>query len=577
MHYLSVYSACLGEEFELVALPFIAAINAHSPGTTLHLDIINPTPECHRLMTSVKRQATALSLSFSLSRLTQSTTLSALIAGRFGDYLKRAYCNVLYLDIHLITQKPLFTFLSLYHDKDIAYFSSASHALLPTVFWCHPSRKIIKALMSLGHYLFSDWLTKNMRFDSVPITYSLYDSLFRSDLCQAEKQKLGKVLLASKSIAIVARRIDLPFHRGILPTRQRAIRNLQTETRLYWQAFTLLLKAAYENQNMLVDIICVPHPQITEDFIKRLPYALIYIPHMNHHQIQDERAYFYMQDIYPWFFSIDKKGWGPTHSKRGSKDYLLSKPTPQLNEFVSFIKQHKKTKYKQTRCTLPQFEVFCPLQMPKDESIQYGLDYPFFKLIECIYQWAITYRVKVLFKSHPMAQQAYPGCLNQDTPYTQLIHDGDIHSLIQQARVLFVANSSVGLEALLYNKPIVSFARSIYDQLTIQSNLNIAHIQRHYLTAIQQSRSYYQTAQWLYWYFFESGCMLNTTHLNIKLHHGKRSCLKSVLPSVIREQLKVQHYQTTHSVKNICALSPHSILKLCTDLLQHIRFELTSP
>lgn len=571
---MSAYSTCLGEQFEEMAIPFIAAINTHSPGMKLHVHIINPPSHAGSILAQIKRAATALCLSFTLTQHTSSDRLEEHIGQCFLNYLNQAYYDVLYLDMKLIVKTSLLTFLSHYHHVSLAYQLNSPSSKLPSVLWCRPIKTVKHSLQSFGTLSFSNLIGSHLTCTPIKMNNSFLDILL--DVIYPNQQTLTKSFLDDKSIAIICRRIDLPFDKDIIPTRQRAIRNLQTDTRLYWQAFPLLLKAAYAKLGISVDLFCLPHGQITQSFVDSLDYKLIYVPHKNHTQIKDPRAYFYMQDIYPWFFTIDKHGWGPTHAKRASEEYLTVPVNPGLESFISSIKHSKTTKYHQKSTPIPIFDVFFPLQVPDDESILYGTEHRFKDIIKAVCNWAQASQVRVLFKAHPKAQHAIPPCLKKNPPYIELIFDGHIHDLIHQASVVFVANSSVGLEALFFDKPIVSFARSIYDQLTVKSDLSMANIQHAYHQARHHPFPSHQIKQWLSWYFFEAGCQLNASETTVSLPHNNTVSVKHPLFDELREHIKPDEKNLPNTVfPKFTRLSIKSRLKLYQALFHYMRFKST--
>lgn len=567
LHYMSVYTACEGKALKTLGLSFVAAINTHSPGTKLHLHIINPLPNTNDRLIQIKKAATSLSLSFTLSYCKPSDTLARHIAQHFLIVLRHAYYDVLYLDINLIVKKSLFAFLRHYHDTPLTYQLDSIRAFLPNILWCRPIKPVTKCLKALGTEPFTQLLSAS-RYQPNKVDNTLIDSVIdRTSRC---KHTLTTSFFLPKSIVIICRRIDLPFDKDIIPTRQRAICNLHTDTRQYWERFPLLLKVAYEKLGIAVDLICLPHGQITPAFVRSLNYQMIYLPHKSQYQIQDPRVYFYMQDIYPWFFTIDQSGWGPTHSKRGAEDYLSYGMSPYLDKFISSIKQNKTTKYYQTGKRLPQFDVFFPLQVPHDESIIYGTTFPFNDIVKAVCDWAQFAKIHVVFKAHPKAHHLIPPCLKRKLPYIKLIYDGHIHDLIAQASIVFVANSSVGLEALLFNKPIVSFARSIYDQLTFKSDLNLNAIQHAYRQAKNHPYPPYQINQWLSWYFFETGLKLNESHITFNLPHQKSITVQNQFIDEIKEDIKcVDNNIPSHLFPKLTRWSLRSRVKLYQALFQY--------
>jgi len=120
---------------------------------------------------------------------------------------------------------------------------------------------------------------------------------------------------------------------------------------------------------------------------------------------------------------------------------------------------------------------YFPLHVPMDSQLtQRGL--PFFdqvSLIETISNY-MPYGAKLVVKEHPMGRGFY-----KISDIRRLANINNVlilpayensHNFISKAKAIFVINSSVGYEALMYNKVVVTFGRSFYrnNDLTIDIN-----------------------------------------------------------------------------------------------------------
>lgn len=525
---MAVFTSCSGWEFESLGHDFIMALNDHSPGQSLHIHIVNPLCNTCLNIQHIEKKATALTLSFELKERAdkehyhQTTPLGLL------NYLKKAYCDVLYLDIHLRVRQSLFLFLARFPKTFMAYGLKEKNTLLPRVLWVRPKQISLRFLKRLLHLPFD-----NALLSSKPKPL-LIDAPLLS-FCFTSHFKRPKEAISDKknTVAIIMRRIDLPFNKQIIPTRQRAIQNINNTQRLYWESFPLLLREAIKSHNIGVDIYCVANGNITENFIDGLRHETIYVPHKNQQQLRDSRLRFYMQELYPWFFTIDKKGWGPTHSKRRQAHFESSHYDKQVETLISTLKQSKTTKYKQTKAFIPDADVFFPLQVPDDESIRFGSPYPFNTIVCAVIRWAKKNKVRILFKTHPMAEARLPNALHLPSHFIKLTKKGNIHDILEKVPVVFVVNSSVGLEALLYEKPIVSFGKSIYDELTFSSDINEESIQLAYQKAIAAPPLKRQYLKWLSWYFFTEGINLTDNVLSFEHTNEKRILYSHTLSDTI--------------------------------------------
>jgi hypothetical protein len=110
---------------------------------------------------------------------------------------------------------------------------------------------------------------------------------------------------------------------------------------------------------------------------------------------------------------------------------------------------------------------YFPLHVPFDSQLtQRGL--PFYdqvSLIQTISNY-LPYSAKLIVKEHPMGRGYYSiSDINKLSKIPNVIllpAYSNSHDLIPKAKAIFVINSSVGYEGLMYNKTVVTFGRSLF-------------------------------------------------------------------------------------------------------------------
>jgi capsule polysaccharide export protein KpsC/LpsZ len=152
--------------------------------------------------------------------------------------------------------------------------------------------------------------------------------------------------------------------------------------------------------------------------------------------------------------------------------------------------------------------------------LQFHSKYGLKEIVEFIIKWAVKNKIKILFKKHPYDRKM--NYLDQsivDPEYIKIVREGDVHDYIKQAKAVFVANSGVGFEAMLYNKPIITFAQAIYDMVTFNCDIRDHDLTEIYQRATDQSiRSLeIEYSKFMSWYLFEEGTNISGERLNINL------------------------------------------------------------
>ncbi|MEJ7691793.1 hypothetical protein [Daejeonella sp.] len=120
---------------------------------------------------------------------------------------------------------------------------------------------------------------------------------------------------------------------------------------------------------------------------------------------------------------------------------------------------------------------YFPMHVPYDSQLtQRGL--PFYdqvSLIETITQY-LPYPSKLIVKEHPMGRGLYSirdmRKLSKLPNVILLPAYANSHNIVPKVKGIFVINSSVGYEGLLYGKPVVTFGRSFYREQGLTIDIN---------------------------------------------------------------------------------------------------------
>lgn len=128
------------------------------------------------------------------------------------------------------------------------------------------------------------------------------------------------------------------------------------------------------------------------------------------------------------------------------------------------------SKYRQAPlgAKLPPSFVFFPLQVLADPVAQFNRMNPLMVLLRAAWLAKATGRILVI-KRHPYCQSKKVGFLLRALRLITsrvVLTDASVTELLQRCDFLLVGNSGVGLEALVYGRPVCSFADSEYEIAT---------------------------------------------------------------------------------------------------------------
>ena len=273
-----------------------------------------------------------------------------------------------------------------------------------------------------------------------------------------------------KKIIILKPRLDVPFKNvGEIPKSKGEI----IPIRKFYEDFICLIKSKHLKNNDFVKIIEKPLWQFNKEFVLKLNYDEIYIPHHCVNTFDTENSLsnvnYYMQMVFPWLFQVDKLGWCANAS------VWPIQPNKHKSEVIFKTYQNLliegKSKFNQPMRQKLNFEkkfLFFPCQLPHDQTIKLHSDISVSEGLLRTIEIARILKLQLIVKPHPanMASMAplakiVSGALQKG--YDLLwAYKVNIHDLLENCEAVFTINSGVGMEALLHKKPVFCFGRSEY-------------------------------------------------------------------------------------------------------------------
>lgn len=189
----------------------------------------------------------------------------------------------------------------------------------------------------------------------------------------------------------------------------------------------------------------------------KIPWLCSETPFFHGHLLLDSAG----QHFFPGKNEVDIE-W-----KQISKRELSYKEIQRLERFVAEWKKNKSSKYAQPETSSEEHRIkffmedsngpilFVPMQVPVDANVHHGLgkfeslaDF-YRKLLKCLPDnW------RIIFKKHPIDSTDSHKAI-EETPQVLVVLDANIHELIQSSTAVAVFSSNVGLEALIYGKPVI--------------------------------------------------------------------------------------------------------------------------
>lgn len=282
-----------------------------------------------------------------------------------------------------------------------------------------------------------------------------------------------------RKVLILAPRLDCSFKEGYVPPVEGPPNH---PLRTHYLSFYGQLLRRHEELGDSVTFEKKALWQFDPSDYKRSDYDIIYVPHKQKYQFDlGDKGRYYMQQVIPSIFSIDREGWGadlsikPTRCKdNGAFDLLKGRITSNKSKFdqPDYKQDFKERDY-----------VFFPCQLPHDETIKYHSDISVYNALLNTLEWAKRKNVKVWVKGHPANPASMIDFQTLTLQYDNAVWTTSmsIHQLIENSLFVALVNSGVGIEALLHGKIVAAYGRADYttdnpNVFTVRDNSTLSDI-----------------------------------------------------------------------------------------------------
>ena len=178
----------------------------------------------------------------------------------------------------------------------------------------------------------------------------------------------------------------------------------------------------------------------------------------NHARVYIENGFF------PNTLQVDALGVNAANSLPREADFYLNLPSYNVEELPTKV-QVRKLKINYAVVELPDDYIFFPFQIPSDQQIRVHSRWikTMDDFMDIIIEFAVRYPDKnFVIKEHPSFKQSIIG--KKPLRKNILFANGNsTEELIKNARLVVTLNSTVGIEALLFGKPVITLADACYN------------------------------------------------------------------------------------------------------------------
>jgi len=283
-------------------------------------------------------------------------------------------------------------------------------------------------------------------------------------------------------VLILKPRMDVTFKEGPVPSQRGSIPAI----RVHWLAFIDQIAAAHREWGDFIEVREKPLWQFHPSEVDGDVFDRVYVPHREAgtFPITDSRVkpMYYMQSVVPEKFYCDFKGWAGGVSdypcshlvERGERLLKMRDARALANLHEMTTRMHKNvSKFEQPSIDEPWHHdpgyIFFPCQLPHDETIRSHSNWSVDRALTAVLESAARIGAKVVMKGHPINPGSMIALKQEAYKYNHVtwVDHVSVHRLIAGSRVVACVNSGVGFEALIHDKPVVTFGRSDYDSVTM--------------------------------------------------------------------------------------------------------------
>jgi len=280
-------------------------------------------------------------------------------------------------------------------------------------------------------------------------------------------------------VLILVPRLDVTFKEGPVPSERGPI----PEIRSHWLEFIWRVTEEHHRRADKVTLVEKPLWQFKpEDYCDTSSWDRLYVPHRERATFRVSgpsvskwaRVSYYMQSVIPNRFYVDDEGWAggvSTYPCTHLPDAGRRKGTRAGARKLRARAEMNLSKFGQpTAIEYPDSGyVFFPCQLPHDQTIKYHSQWSVERALTEVLESTKRVGAKLVAKGHPVNPQSQSQLREIVNKYDHAtwVEDVSVHSLIRNSKLVACVNSGVGLEAILHDKPVVTFGRSDYDIVTM--------------------------------------------------------------------------------------------------------------
>ncbi|TDW16555.1 glycosyl transferase family 29 (putative sialyltransferase) [Rhizobium azibense] len=376
-------------------------------------------------------------------------------------------------------------------------------------------------------------------------------------------------------------------------TFKRRVERLVRPGRMAWRHMARLLVELSWEKGSPARLVPLPQWKITTETLQRYSFARsIFIPHQISTQMPHPNAHYYMQELIPALFTVDRNGWGGASSLYSSQAFRHAEVDPRLADFIHSVQKNRVTKAPQKVHSeeVVDFDILAPLQVPGDDALLYHSDVSIEQFVESLSNFAELSDVKVMFRPHPFDKTDLFEVLQKKFASKLVIFSrkGHIHDCLMKAKCVAVINSGVGFEAMLFNKPVITFGRAIYDSAVFKADLGEIHKSYRPATAESPSDRWARYERFISNYIYKVGFKIDEPTLNKCNERSASPCpgpnpiyadfsLEAKLQRSGTELIKPPRGAMTLRLKSEAAVALQRLRKITTMSLKRYMKRYTAP
>ena len=178
--------------------------------------------------------------------------------------------------------------------------------------------------------------------------------------------------------------------------------------------------------------------------------------------------------VLPFTTAVDLQGINADNSLPRDPDFYHALPAAPARNHEATLEVRKPTPGKPGEeaglATLPERYIFVPFQVDSDTQIL--LQSPwikdmrrFFRLLVRVFKQLDDPQLHLIFKEHPSSASVYPD-LHREAgreSHIHIVNNYLTQELIKHAESVVTINSSVGIESLLFDRPVIVTGRAFYN------------------------------------------------------------------------------------------------------------------